>query len=178
WSLVNRSEVDNVKFDYDDTNQYRLKFDRIKEFHHNLIFKCCYENKDIKNQGFIKLNVERIEPPPIVSYVPNNQTVPIGAEATFSCQSEDDINIQWWFTPYYRPYKTMKIINNQKYRIEKNHDLIIQSAEKSDVGIYKCISINKNNDETTWIGHLHVDDTRSNVKFHRVERKDLPPAPS
>ncbi|CAF4337427.1 unnamed protein product [Rotaria socialis] len=178
WSLVNRSEIDNVKFDYDATNQYRLKFDRIKEFHHNLIFECYYEKKDIKNQGLIKLNVERIEPPPIVSYVPNNQTVPIGVEATFSCQSEDDINIQWWFTPYYRPYKTIKINNNQKYRIEKNHNLIIRSAEKSDAGIYKCISINNNNDETTWIGHLHVDDARSNVKFHRVERKDLPPAPS
>jgi len=49
---------------------------------------------------------------------------------------------------------------------------------RNDAGIYKCISINNNNDETIWIAHLYVEDARSNVIFHRVERKDLPQAPS
>jgi len=44
--------------------------------------------------------------------------------------------------------------------------------------MYKCVSTNNNNDQTTWIGHLHVEDPRSNAIFHRVERKDLPQAPS
>ena len=49
---------------------------------------------------------------------------------------------------------------------------------RNDAGMYKCVSTNNNNDQTTWIGHLHVEDARSNAIFHRVERKDLPPAPS
>ncbi|CAF2978106.1 unnamed protein product [Rotaria sp. Silwood2] len=48
----------------------------------------------------------------------------------------------------------------------------------NDAGLYKCVSTNNNYDETTWIGHLHVEDARSNAIFHRVERKDLPQAPS
>ncbi|CAF1575631.1 unnamed protein product, partial [Rotaria sordida] len=48
----------------------------------------------------------------------------------------------------------------------------------NDAGLYKCVATNNNYDETTWIGHLHVEDTRSNVIFHSVERKDLPQAPS
>jgi hypothetical protein len=44
--------------------------------------------------------------------------------------------------------------------------------------MYKCVSTNNNNDQTTWIGHLHVEDAHSNAIFHRVERKDLPQAPS
>lgn len=38
--------------------------------------------------------------------------------------------------------------------------------------------MNKNHDETTWIAHLSVEDVRSNAVFHRVERNDLPQAPS
>ncbi|CAF5149364.1 unnamed protein product, partial [Rotaria sp. Silwood1] len=48
----------------------------------------------------------------------------------------------------------------------------------NDAGLYKCVSINNNYDETIWLGHLHVEDARSNAIFHRVERKDLPQAPS
>ncbi|CAF5157260.1 unnamed protein product, partial [Rotaria sp. Silwood1] len=130
WIIVNHSEVNNIKFEYEDKNQYRLKINRIKEYYHNILFKCYYQNKNIRSQGFIKLNVEQIEPPPIISYIPNNQTVPIGVEVIFSCQPKDDINIQWWFIPYNRPYKIIKISDNsQKYRIESNHDLIIQHAE-------------------------------------------------
>ncbi|CAF3415717.1 unnamed protein product [Rotaria sp. Silwood1] len=172
-------QFNNIKFEYEDKNQYRLKINRIKEYYHNILFKCYYQNKNIRSQGFIKLNVEQIEPPPIISYIPNNQTVPIGVEVIFSCQPKDDINIQWWFIPYNRPYKIIKISDNsQKYRIESNHDLIIQHAEKNDAGLYKCVSINNNYDETIWLGHLHVEDARSNAIFHRVERKDLPQAPS
>ncbi|CAF0893755.1 unnamed protein product [Rotaria sp. Silwood1] len=179
WIIVNHSEVNNIKFEYEDKNQYRLKINRIKEYYHNILFKCYYQNKNIRSQGFIKLNVEQIESPPIISYIPNNQTVPIGVEVIFSCQPKDDINIQWWFIPYNRPYKIIKISDNsQKYRIESNHDLIIQHAEKNDAGLYKCVSINNNYDETIWLGHLHVEDARSNAIFHRVERKDLPQAPS
>lgn len=47
-----------------------------------------------------------------------------------------------------------------------------------DAGTYKCVSTNGHNDETTWIGHLHVEDPRSNAIFRRVERKDLPSVPS
>lgn len=49
---------------------------------------------------------------------------------------------------------------------------------RNDAGIYKCLATNKNNEETIWTAHLNVDDIRSNVKFHRIERKDLPQAPS
>ncbi len=49
---------------------------------------------------------------------------------------------------------------------------------RSDAGIYKCVSTNTNRDETTWMGRLRVEDARSNAIFHRVERQDLPPAPS
>ena len=49
---------------------------------------------------------------------------------------------------------------------------------RHDAGIYKCISTNPNNDETTWIAHLHVEDPRSNAIFKRVENNNLPPSPS
>lgn len=130
WTIINQSAIDNINFDYIDKNQYRLKINRIKEFHHNVLFKCYYQNKNILNEGFIKLNIEKSRLPPVVSYIPNNQTVPIAAEVTFTCQSSDDINVQWWFTPYHRPSKTMKISKTQKYRIETNQDLVIHHAEK------------------------------------------------
>jgi len=38
--------------------------------------------------------------------------------------------------------------------------------------------MNNNHDEITWIAHLYVEDARSNAIFNRVERKDLPQAPS
>ena len=126
WTIVNHTEINNMKYDFIDKNQYRFKINRIKEFHHHILFKCYYE----KGQGLIQLNVERIQPPSIVSYVPNNQTVPMGVEVGFSCQSKDERNIQWWFIPYNRPYKTIKINNNRKYRMEINHDLIIRHPEK------------------------------------------------
>jgi hypothetical protein len=55
---------------------------------------------------------------------------------------------------------------------------MINQSFRNDAGLYKCISTNNNNDETTWIAHLHVEDARSNAIFHRVENKNLPQAPS
>jgi hypothetical protein len=130
WTILNQSEIEHMKFDYIDVNQYRLKINRIKEFYNNILFKCYYQNQSTLSQGLIRLNLERIQPPPIILYVPNNQTVPIGIEVMYSCESEENINIQWWFIPANRPYKTIRIDNNRKYRIEKNHDLIIRHTEK------------------------------------------------
>jgi hypothetical protein len=130
WIIINQSEINNIKYDSIDSNQYRLKIDRVKEFYNNILFKCYYQNQNQQSEGLIKLNIQRIQPPPIISYIPNNQTVPIGVEVIFSCESNDEIHIQWWFIPSNRPYKTIKIDNNRKYRIEKNHDLIIRQAEK------------------------------------------------
>ena len=120
WTIMNRSDIDRIKFDYIDENHYRLKISRIQEFYNNILFECYYQDKDQQqSKGLIKLNVERLQPPPIISYIPNNQTVPIGVEVTFSCQSEDEGNIQWSFVPYNRPNKIIKIDNNRKYRIQK-----------------------------------------------------------
>ncbi len=130
WTIVNHTDIDNIKYDFIDKNQYRLKINRIKEFHNKILFKCYYENQDQQSQSLIQLNMEKIQPPPIISYVPNNQTVPIGVEVELSCQSKDERNVQWWFIPYNRPYKTIKVDNNRKYRIEINHDLIIRHPEK------------------------------------------------
>ncbi|CAF3856734.1 unnamed protein product [Adineta steineri] len=178
WMITNHTEINNITFDFLDKNQYRFKIHPIKDYHKNILFKCSYENKLKQSQGLIQLNVEKVLPPPIVSYIPNNQTVPIGVQVILSCESNNEDSIQWSFTPYNRPYKTIKVINNRKYRIEKNHDLIIRHPEKNDAGIYKCILTNNNNDKTTWIGHLQIEDNRFNAKIHRVERKDLPQAPS
>ena len=120
----------NIQFDFIDQYQYRLKINRIEENYNDILFECYYENQNQQSQGLIKLNVEKLQPPPIITYIPNNQTVPIGDEVTFSCQSNEEMNIQWWFTRYSRPYKSIKIDNNRKYRIETNHNLIIRHAEK------------------------------------------------
>ena len=37
---------------------------------------------------------------------------------------------------------------------------------------------NANDDEATWTAHLNVEDPRSNAIFQRIERKDLPQAPT
>jgi hypothetical protein len=78
----------------------------------------------------IKLYVQRIESPPIIIYVPNNQTVPSGVEVIFPCQTKDKTNVQWWFIANSRSHKSIKIENNKKYQIEINHDLIIRQADK------------------------------------------------
>jgi hypothetical protein len=131
WTILNQSEINNIKYDYIDSNQYRLKINRINKFYNNILFKCFYQNKNHENQGLIKLNLEYIKPPPIISYIPNNQTIPIGVDVIFSCESIDENNsIQWLFIPSHRPYKIIKIDNNRKYRIQSNHDLLIRHAEK------------------------------------------------
>jgi hypothetical protein len=128
WIIINQTDI---KYDSIDSNQYRLKISRIKKNFNNILFKCYYQNTTKQSQGLIKLNLEQIQPPPIISYIPNNQTVPIGVEVIFSCESKDEnLIIHWWFIPSNRPYKTIKINTNRKYRIEPNHDLIIRHAEK------------------------------------------------
>jgi hypothetical protein len=133
WSIVNRSDIsveNNNRFDYIDKNGYRLKIRRIEEFDNDLLFECYYQNKKQLNQGFVKLHVERIEPPPIIIYVPNNQTVPTGVEVIFPCQTKENTKIQWIFISNSRSHKSIKIENNKKYKIETNHDLIIRHADK------------------------------------------------
>jgi hypothetical protein len=133
WSILNRSDIslgNNNRFDYIDKSSYRLKIRRIEEFDNDLIFECYYQDKKQLSQGLIKLHVQRIESPPIIIYVPNNQTVPIGVEVIFPCQTKTKTNIQWWFISNSRLHKTVKIENNKKYKIETNHDLIIRHADK------------------------------------------------
>jgi hypothetical protein len=133
WSIVNRSDLsleNNNRFDYIDQNHYQLKILRIEEFDNDLLFECYYQNKKQLSQGLIKLHVERIEPPPIIIYVPNNQTVPMGVEVLFPCQTKDKTEIQWWFISNSRAQKSIKIESNKKYQIETNHDLIIRHADK------------------------------------------------
>jgi hypothetical protein len=133
WSIVNRSDLslDNSnRFEYIDKNQYQLKIQRIEEFDNDLLFECYYQNKKSLSQGSIKLHVERIEPPPILLYVPNNQTVPIGVEVVFPCQTKEKTKIQWWFISTGRSHRSTRIETNQKYKIESNHDLIIHYADK------------------------------------------------
>ncbi|CAF1602833.1 unnamed protein product [Adineta steineri] len=182
WSIVNRSDIsliNNNRFDFLDKNQYRVKIRRIEEFDNDLLYECYYQNKKSFSQGLIKLHVNRIESPPIILYVPNNQTVPIGVEVIFPCQTKNTTKIQWLFiSSNNRLHKSIKIENNKKYKIETNHDLIIRHADKTDIGTYKCIVTNSNDDETNWIAHLNVEDPRSNTIFQRVERKDLPQSPT
>ncbi|CAF0808808.1 unnamed protein product [Rotaria sordida] len=181
WSIINHTYIsfeNNHRFEFIDKNQYRLKIRRIEEYDNDLLFECYYQNRKQLSQGLIKLHVERIESPPIIIYVPNNQTVPVGVEVNFPCQTKDHTKIQWWFISNSRLHKSIKIENNKKYKIESNHDLIIRNVDKNDVGTYKCIVTNRNDDETTWIAHLNVEDSRSNIIFHRVERTDLPQSPT
>ena len=125
WTILNQSVIDQIKF---DTNGYHLKIPRIKEIHQYIFFQCSYEHQP--SEGLIQLNLRQVQPPPIISYVPNNQTVPIGVEVEFPCQSNDQNKIQWSFTPSNRPYKTIKIDNNRKYRMDTNHGLIIRHVDK------------------------------------------------
>lgn len=133
WSIVNRSDIsieNNHRFNYLDKNHYQLKIQRIEEYDNDLVFECYYENKKSLSQCLIQLHIEKFEPPPILIYVPNNQTVPNGVEVLFPCQTKDKTKIQWWFIPTNHPHKLIKIETNKKYRIENNHDLIIRHAEK------------------------------------------------
>ncbi|CAF1042474.1 unnamed protein product, partial [Adineta ricciae] len=174
WAIVNQTETNNFTFDFVDQPQYRFQINPVKEFHHNILFQCSYE----QSHGLIQLNVEHIQAPPLVFFVPNNQTVPISTQVIFPCQSNDENTVQWWFTQSHRPYKTMKIDNNRKYRLEINNDLVIRHAEKNDAGIYKCVSTNDKYEESVWTAVLKIDDNRSHMKYNRLERKDLPSAPS
>ena len=121
WKVLNQSFAIQ-------TNGYRFTIPRITDAHQNLLLQCSYENQ--ASEGLIQLNVQQVQPPPIVSYVPNNQTVPIGVEAIFPCQSNDQMNVQWWFLSSTRPYRTIKIDNNRKYRINPNHQLTIRHVDK------------------------------------------------
>ncbi|UJR21511.1 hypothetical protein I4U23_024597 [Adineta vaga] len=178
WIINNQTELNNFTFDFIDQTQYSFRIDSIREFYHHMLFRCSYQNNDHQSQGLVELNVEKIKPPPIVFYVPNNQTVPLGTQVIFSCQSNDENTVQWWFTSSYRPHKTIRIEENRKYRIEINYDLIIRHSEKNDAGVYKCISTNTNHEETVWTATLTVEVTRSDTKLDRIERKHLPSAPS
>ena len=133
WAIVNRTDLsllNNQRFDYLDKNHYRLKIRRVEEFDHEFIFECFYANRRSSSQALIRLHVERQESPPILLFVPNNQTVPLGVEVIFSCQSKEKTHVQWWFIGQSRVSKAIRIDNSKKYRIDSNHDLIIRQAEK------------------------------------------------
>ncbi len=130
WTMINQSDIDQIQYESMESNPYRLKINRVREFYDHIVFQCSYQNQNQRSEGLIQLHLDRIKPPSIITYVPNNQTVPMGVEVVFSCQSKDESPIQWSFIPSNRPYKTVKIDNNRKYRIEKNHDLIIRHTEK------------------------------------------------
>ena len=133
WSIVNRSDIsleNNQRFNYVDKNHYRLRVHRIKEFDHDLLFECYYQNKRYTSQSLIQLNIEHIQPLPIIVNVPNNQTVPIGFEVIFPCQTKDNTEVQWFFTSNNHIHKSINIQNNKKYRIQTNHDLIISHVDK------------------------------------------------
>ena len=133
WSIVNRTDVsltNSNRFEYVDKNQYRLKIRCVEELDNDLLFECYYRNKKSLSQGLIRLQVGRLESPPIIVHVPNNQTVPIGVEVILPCQTKETSKIQWWFTSSARPFKSIKVENSKKYRIESNHDLIIRHVEK------------------------------------------------
>lgn len=121
WKVLNQSLAI-------DTNAYRFSIPRITESHRNMFVQCSYENQ--VSEGLIQFDVQQVQSPPIVSSVPNNQTVPIGVEVIFSCQSNDQMNVQWWFISSNRPYRTIKIDNNRKYRMNTNHDLTIRNVDK------------------------------------------------
>lgn len=181
WSIINRTDLtieNNQRLKYLDKNHYQLKILRIEEYDNDLLFECFYENQKQLSQGRIQLSVQRLEPPPILTFVPNNQTVPIGVEVNFPCQTKSKTKVQWWFLSTNRVHKSIRIENSKKYHIESNHDLNIRHVEKADAGIYKCIVTNSNDDETSWSAHLYVEDPRSNAIFQRVDRKDLPTAPT
>lgn len=181
WSIMNRTDLtieNNHRLKYLDTNHYQLKISRIEEYDNDLLFECFYENQKQFSQARIQLSVQRLESPPILIFVPNNQTVPIGVEVSFPCQTKGKTKIQWWYISTNRLHKSIRIENSKKYYIESNHDLLIRHVEKNDAGIYKCIVTNSNDDETSWSAHLHVEDPRSNAIFQRVDRKDLPTAPT
>lgn len=133
WSIVNRTDItveNNHRFEFLDRPRYRLKIRRIEELDNDQLFECSYEKSKPTNRGLIALHVERVEPPPIVTFVPNNQTVPIGVEVIFPCQVKDSGKTQWWFTSPGRSHKAVKVENSKKYKIEVNHDLILRHADK------------------------------------------------
>lgn len=134
WSIANRTDQalpnNNNRYEYLDKNQYRLQIRRVEEFDHDVLFECSYQNKKHLSQGLIRLNVERLEPPPVVTYVPNNQTVPAGVEVLMPCQTKEKSKAQWWFISTSRSYKSIKLESNKKYRIDSNHDLVIRHADK------------------------------------------------
>ena len=133
WTIVNRSDIsldNHHRFEYLDDTHHRLKINRIEEFDHDLLLECYYQDKKSRSEGLIRLQLERIEPPPLLIYVPNNQTVPIGVEVLFPCQTKEKSKIQWWFIGNARSHKSIPIEANQKYRIESNHDLIIRHVNK------------------------------------------------
>lgn len=128
WTILNQTQIENIKYSSIDKNHYRLKINSIQNFYHQIFFQCSYENE--QSYGLIQLNLDYIQSPTIISYIPNNQTVPSGIDVTFSCETKNENYIQWWFLPLNRPYKPIKIHNNRKYRFETNHDLIIRHTEK------------------------------------------------
>ena len=77
-----------------------------------------------------------VDPPKVIQH-PNSQTVPTGAQTTFTIQATgDDLTFQW-------QKNSSTVHNDSNYRGADTNTLSIRHVDKSDGGCYRCLVENE-----------------------------------
>ncbi len=92
-----------------------------------------------------------IQPPPVITHGPANQTLPINSLAILPCRATATKTpaISWM-------KNGALLVDDTKHSQLSTGALKIQDLQKSDSGIYTCKAVNSNG-QSTWSAHLAVE---------------------
>ncbi|VDM51645.1 unnamed protein product [Angiostrongylus costaricensis] len=116
-----------------------------------------------------------VQPPPVIEYGHQNQTLMVGSSATLPCQASGRAppRITWLLDG-----NLVDTTKDNRYSQHSSGSLHIADLRKSDTGVYTCRA--KNDDgESTWTASLVVEDHNTKSVFSRMpDRDNFPSAPS
>lgn len=129
------------------------------------------------SKALLKLSAKAvlIQPPPVIEYGHQNQTLMVGSSATLPCQASGRAppRITWLLDS-----NLVDTTKDNRYSQHSSGSLHIADLRKSDTGVYTCRA--KNDDgESTWTASLVVEDHNTKSVFSRMpDRDNFPSAPS
>lgn len=130
----------------------------------------------VSTRVMLNINIENdiSLPPPIISFGPQNQTLPLKSVASLPCDCESEsCSISW--------YKDGIPIISKSNRINVSESGLLTITDlnkKEDTGFYTCVAASKTG-KTSWSGYLKLESpTNPNIKFYRApESSAFPGAP-
>ncbi|XP_035715206.1 roundabout homolog 2 isoform X2 [Folsomia candida] len=154
------------------------------------VYVCSALSAAGSRDSIVRLEVTSHDPPPIISHLPTNQTLPIKSMATIPCEVGPSSS-SGGSAATIGPLPTVKWLKNGmelefdasgnnggRINISPNGTLHIGDLRSVDAGQYTCVA-SSSSGETSATASLNVESpTNPNIAFHRTNLALLPPPPS